>query len=253
MRSRRSFALIGAVLALAQGRSASADLTLPRLSGSPSMPGSPQSALLVAYYATLIEDEDLEAFQANVRARYTDGTLERLVASTDPDARRAAVVALGLMGGYRSNAAVAAALKDDDATIRELAVRSLWAIWFRADTPENNAALEHVAALISRGRDEQAEELATRLILRAPGFAEAYNQRAIARFSMGRLADSALDCERALEHNPYHVGALGGLGQCYLRLGRFDRALETFRRALALQPHDLSLRQAVAALESGQP
>lgn len=217
------------------------------------MAGPAQSALLVTYYDTLLDDQDVEAFEAQVSARYTEGTLARLVQANDVRARRAAVVSLGLIGTYRSNGSVAVALRDEDATIRDLAVKSLWAIWFRADTPENNAALDKVAGLLARGRSVEAEGQATRLIARAPEFAEAYNQRAIARFGMARFAESAADCRRALEHNPFHIGALGGLGQCYLRMGEHESALDTFRRALELQPHDDGLRQAVAALEADGP
>jgi tetratricopeptide (TPR) repeat protein len=217
------------------------------------MPEPAQSALLVTYYEALLADQDVEEFEALVSARYSEGTLARLIQSSDVRARRAAVVSLGLIGTFSANSAVALALKDEDPTIRDLAVKSLWAIWFRADTPENNATLDRIASLMARGRSAEAEQLATRLIARAPEFAEAYNQRAIARFSQDRFSESAADCRRALEHNPYHVGALGGLGQCYIRMGQFESALETFRRALTLQPHDQGLRQAVEALEAGEP
>ena len=40
-----------------------------------------------------------------VRARYTEGTLQRLVAADDVRIRRAAVLALGLIGTIDSNAA----------------------------------------------------------------------------------------------------------------------------------------------------
>ena len=105
------------------------------------------------------------------------------------------------------NATVARALKDVDPRVRYLAENALWAIWFRADSPANNATLESVAELISRRRFDEAIVLATELIGRAPGFAEAYNQRAIAEFFLGRYAESAEDCKRAIERNRFHTGA----------------------------------------------
>ena len=104
-------------------------------------------------------------------------------------ARRAAVFALGLFGSFEVNAAVARGLKDDDPTVRGLAENALWAIWFRADSPENNATLEKVGRLIRQQRFEDAADLATGLIARAPRFAEAYNQRAIAEFFLGRFRE----------------------------------------------------------------
>lgn len=217
------------------------------------MPEPNQSALLVSYYETLMQDRDLESFEALVSARYTEGTLGRLVQSGDVQARRAAAVSLGLLGSFEINETLAQALKDEDRGVRELALKSLWSIWFRADRPENNQTLEQVADLITTGRLEQAEALATRLISRAPNFAEAYNQRAIALFARGRYVESAADCRQALQRNPYHIGALSGLGQCYLRLGQREEALATFRRALKLQPHDLGLRQTISVLEVDGP
>src|SRR5690606_12090469 len=121
---------------------------------------------------------------------------------------------------------------DDDPIVRGLASDALWAIWFRADTPENNARLREVRERMNLGRLDEAHRLATELIALAPEFAEAYNQRAIASYSLGRFAESAADCRRVLELNPYHFGALNGLAGCYLKLGRTDLALETFRRLL---------------------
>ena len=221
----------------------------PTRHGAPPMPEPDAPPLLVHYFESYLGDQDIEAFRLNVTARYNEGSLTRLARSQSAKARRAAILALGLVGSFEANAAVARGLRDPDATVRNLANSALWAIWFRADTPENNAALEEAHDLINRRRFDEAEALATRLVERAPKFAEAYNQRAIALFLRGRFAESEADCRRALELNPYHIGALGGLGQCYLRLDRRDEALATFRRALKLQPFSEGLRETVAALE----
>ena len=163
------------------------------------------------------------------------------------------MLALGLFGGFGSNAAVARGLQDPDPTVRTLADNALWAIWFRADTAENNEALERVRSLINRGRFEIAIEQADALIVRAPTFAEAYNQRAIAHFFQGRFAESVEDCRKTLDRNPYHTGALAGMGQCLIRLGRRDEAIQTFRQALKIQPFNESLRATIANLEAGDP
>ncbi len=210
-------------------------------------------SLLEEYFDALRRDQDVEAFQRQVSARYTEGTLARLLDSPRVQARRAAVLALGLSGSFASNAAVARGLRDADPTVRGLTHNALWAIWFRADTPENNQALERVSELVHQERLEDAVTQATRLIERAPQFAEAYNQRAIARFFLGQFAESAADCEAVLARNPYHFGALGGLAQCQFRLGRRTAALATLKRSAKLQPFDRDLAAQIAALESGAP
>jgi tetratricopeptide (TPR) repeat protein len=209
-------------------------------------------SLLVDYFQRFLNDRDIEAFRDRVVARYTEGTLCRILADSPVVmARRAAVVSLGLMGSFeQSNAALGRALRDRDGPVRKLAEDALWSVWFRADTPENNRALQEVQLLIRRGQLSSAEALATRLLVVAPNFAEAYNQRAIIYFFQGRFAESAQDCERVLSRNPYHIGAISGLAQCQLQLNRPADALKTLRRASKLQPFSEGLRENIKLLEA---
>ena len=226
-----------------------ASIASPRI-GAPGMLQPLTGSLLVDYYESFLRDQDIEAFRRNVSARYNEGTLARLLQAGEPQARRASVLALGLFGGFGSNAAVARGLRDPDPTVRTLADNALWAIWFRADTLENNEALERVRALINRGRFDQAIEQAGHLVAKAPTFAEAYNQRAICHFFQGQFAESVDDCRKTLELNPYHTGALAGMGQCLIRLGRRAEAIRTFKRALKIQPFNDALRETIVELEA---
>jgi len=155
-------------------------------------------------------------------------------------------------GSFETNPVVARALRDKDAVVRQLAQNALWAIWFRADTPENNAALEQIRKVLSQGKANEAIHLANKLIERAPRFAEAYNQRAIGFFGLKRYQESAADCRRVLELNPFHFGSLAGLAKCYLELGFEDEALATFKRASALQPFDDDLKSTIQVLEASR-
>jgi tetratricopeptide (TPR) repeat protein len=76
----------------------------------------------------------------------------------------------------------------------------------------------------------------SKIIADYPGFAEAYNQRAIAYFSVGDYERAIQDCLKATELNKNHFGAWNGLGRCYLAIRRFDLALGAFERALEIQP-----------------
>ena len=202
-------------------------------------------SLVVDYYESFLSDRDLERYRDQILTRYTETTLARILAtSVAVQARRGAVLALGIIGTFaESNAALGKALQDDDPVVRTMAESALWAVWFRADSPENNQTLDEIRFLIGNHRLEAAIELANRLIARAPGFAEAYNQRAIAQFIQGQYAQSAEDCQRVLRLNPYHIGALSGLAQCQLELHRPKEALRTLWKAWKLQPHSLSIRQ----------
>jgi tetratricopeptide (TPR) repeat protein len=209
-------------------------------------------SLLVDYFKAFLRDKDIETFKSRVAARYNEGTLGRILSGSHTvTARRAAVLSLGLLGTFEeSNHVLGRALSDGDPIARAMAEDALWAVWYRADTPENNQMLERVRVLIGRQQLKEAEILATRLIAIAPNFAEAYNQRAFAYFLEGRLAESASDCERVLTRNPFHIGAIEGLAKCQLGLDRPRDALKSLRKALKLRPHNDSLREMVNSLEA---
>ena len=241
-----------ALLALALAPACRADSSLAATRPGDSGMSAHPASLLVEHFERFLKDHDLEAFRRDVDARYTEGTLCRATHADDVRVRRAAVLALGVGGTYGCNATVARRLRDKDPAVRSMAVNAMWAIWSRADTLENNAELEAVQTLVERRQIDEAIRRTGRLIARAPGFAEAYNQRAIAFFMAGKLAESAADCRRVLELNPYHFGALGGLGQCQLGLRQRAEAIRTFRRALELQPYSDGLRETVAELEAAE-
>lgn len=209
-------------------------------------------SLLVDYYEAFLRDRDLNRFRDRVLVRYTEGTLGRvLAASTSTTARRAAVLALGVVGSFEeSNTALGRAMRDPDPVVRTMAESALWALWFRADSPENNQTLQQVRLLINNQQTDEAVELAGRLIANAPRFAEAFNQRAIALFTLGRFAESAEDCQRALQLNPYHVGALSGLVQCQIQTGKAREALQSLRRLARLQPYSQSIQRNIEELEA---
>jgi tetratricopeptide (TPR) repeat protein len=190
----------------------------------------------------------MREFRAEVRSRYTEGTLQRLVESAGCEKqRRAAALAFGLIGTMRSNAALAAALHDPDSLVRKLAADSLWEVWFRAGTDAQNAQLRQAMQLPDH---LQAVAALDELVKEAPDFAEAVNQRAILRFRRGEYTKSAADCETVLRLNPFHFGAAAGLGQCYLRMNRPRAALRAFRQALQIRPDLDGVTDTVRGLEA---
>jgi tetratricopeptide (TPR) repeat protein len=190
--------------------------------------------------------EAMREFRQAVKNNYAEGTLQRLLAHPSTPARQGAVLALGLVGTMDSNAAVAAALRDDDALVRKFAHDALWEIWLRGGTVDHAWQLRQAIQL-----PDFAQALAALddLIAEAPNFAEAHNQRAILFFRRGEFARSVSDCQQALRLNPYHFGAAAGMGQCYLKLKKPRAALRAFRQALEINPSLDHLRDAVRALK----
>ena len=188
----------------------------------------------------------LRGFRDSIRNNYNEGTLERLLLHPEDAARQAAVLALGLVGSISSNAALAAALKDEDPLVRRFAHDALWEVWFRGVDPEQSWALQQALQL-----PDFVEALAALddLIAMAPEYAEAYNQRAMLYFRRAEYSRSAVDCRSALRLNAYHFGAAAGLGQCCLRMKKPRAALRAFEQALKINPMLNDLEDAVRALQ----
>ena len=191
--------------------------------------------------------EAMREFRDEVRARYMEGTLHRLLVSSQDTARRAAALSLGLVGTMKSNAPLAAALRDPDTLVRKFAADSLWEVWFRGGTTEQNSQLREATAL---GDAAQITAALDELIREAPDFAEAYNQRAVVLFRRGDYARSVHDCEAALRLNPYHFGAASGMGQCFLRMNKPRAALRAFQQAIEINPDLVNLQETIRGLEA---
>jgi tetratricopeptide (TPR) repeat protein len=217
-------------------------------------------ALLVEYYQKLPErranespkswavrlQEGLEDFKKLAVARYSEGTLARMLNHPNVDCRRAAVLAMGLVGTMTANKAVAACLHDGDGQVRQLAGDALWSMWFRAETEANVRELHRLVRLRN---PEKALPGYEALLKNAPSFAEAYNQRAILYFRTERFQDSIADCETALKLNPCHFGAQAGIGQCYIRMRKPRAALRAFRQALRINPNLEGVEETIRSLE----
>lgn len=195
-----------------------------------------RTPLIASLYARYLEDRDAASLVRKLQGHYTQGTLERLATHPLREVRRAAVLALGFIGDYESNAVMGRALLDEDRSVRMLAESGIRSVWIRAGNEAQRQHLAIVTRLIAAQRYEEAVRRAGKLLEQSPWFAEAWNQRAIAQFSLACYVESIRDCHEALEINPYHFGAAAGMGQAYLRLGNHASALEAFRRALRLNP-----------------
>src|SRR4051794_16047657 len=90
---------------------------------------SPRTAQILDLYQVYLKDQDTNRFTRLVSKRYSVGTLERLTRHEVREVRRAAVLALGILAGYDSNAVLGRSLIDEDRVVRTLAengIRSLW-------------------------------------------------------------------------------------------------------------------------------
>ena len=203
---------------------------------------------LLVLYQRYLDQQESAGFIGRVSKCYTSGTLERLARHASREVRRAAVLALGFLGDYQSNHTLGCALVDRDRTVRMLAENGIRDLWMRAGNEAERRELNTIVQLNAAQIHRDALVRATRLIERAPWFAEAWHQRAVAQFASGQMVEAIRDCHQALEINPYHFVAATCMGRAYLELQNPASALECFRRALRLNPDLEGIRIQVVRL-----
>ena len=208
------------------------------------LPALPDGDFLAGRSAEL--QTHLDRFRGRMAAQYMEGTLQRLLDHPCSQARRAALLALGLQGNMVSNAAVAQRLHDEDAQVRRLAEDALWNIWFRAEGEANMRELRRLTQLKDLNKSLRGLDA---LIAKCPEFAEAYNQRATIRVRKGEYHKAALDCRKALERNQFHFGAQSGLAQCLVRMNKPRAALRAFRLALKINRELDGVAESIRELE----
>jgi len=197
----------------------------------------------------LLERQDLPGLLSLLKTRWTPDQLRGLLSGDHTDAKKVALLALGLVGTGCCLAELAKQLQDPDPVVNEMAEHALWSIWFRQGTPQANHELHRGAQALGRREFEHATVHFSRAIEMCPQFAEAYNQRAIAHYLQERWERSIEDCRKAIELMPFHFGALAGMGHCHAHLGQLRRAIRCYEKALAVNPHQSCVKQAICELK----
>jgi len=124
----------------------------------------------------------------------------------------------------------------DEASAKHVEAR-IWAIWLQ--TPSDTAALlmMRAKAAIDAQQTDVALKLLDATIKLRPDYVEAWNRRATLYYLKNDYARSLADIQQVLTREPRHFGALAGLGMIMQDLGDDKRALDAFRKALAVNPH----------------
>jgi len=208
-----------------------------------------QRPLLAYHYERYLVDQNVGAFIRSIGSSYTVGGLERVAASCDPASRRGAVLALGRLADYRSNNVLGRALVDKDRGVRTLAENAIQQVWLRIGTTTHQRHLVAIGEQLDDREFERAAQLATALLDETPWLAQAWYYRAKAFFQLGQYDATTRDCHQALEVNGYHFLAASTMGQAYLQLGDPISALDSFRRALRLNPNMEEIRAQVIHLQ----
>jgi tetratricopeptide (TPR) repeat protein len=100
-----------------------------------------------------------------------------------------------------------------------------------------------------QGQYDQAIQILEAEAARNPSSAAVWYWLGIGRYKKGDFDNASKSLERAFDLNlykTYHLSAYEYLGWSYLNTDKYDRAVETFIKALAIDP-DMSARSSAAA------
>jgi tetratricopeptide (TPR) repeat protein len=124
----------------------------------------------------------------------------------------------------------------DEASAKHVEAR-IWAIWMQ--TPSDTAALLmlRAKAAMEAQQTNVALKLLDSVIKLRPDYVEGWNRRATLYYLQNDYTHSLADIQQVLIREPRHFGALAGLGMIMQDIGDDKRALDAFRRALAINPH----------------
>src|SRR4051794_8914854 len=135
----------------------------------------------------------------------------------------------------------------DEASAKHVEAR-IWAIWLQ--TPSDTAALlmARAKAAVDAQKIDVAIKLLDAVIKLKPDYIEAWNRRATLYYMQNDYGRSLADIREVLIREPRHFGALAGLGMIMQEVGDEKRALEAYRKALAVNPHLEKIPEQVKAL-----
>lgn len=204
---------------------------------------------LAAAYRRYLSSADSPQYAAEVNEFYSTTTLVMLLARGDVELRRAAALALGMLGDHSAIEPLGRALADPDRGVRLASDDSFRALLIRDASPMHHQQLLKVMHLNDGG--EFAGALAPCMILadQAPLYAEAHHQLAICWHGLDNFFQAEAAYIACLWHCRYHYPAWQGLARCRVMLGDNEGAIEALRRCCEISPDMESARLQMRAIQ----
>jgi tetratricopeptide (TPR) repeat protein len=125
---------------------------------------------------------------------------------------------------------------------------SIQQIWLQSHSDTANLLMQRATASVQEGQFPLALSLYDKLIGLEPGWAEAWNQRAVTRFLTGDTDGAMADIGQVVKLEPRHFGALAGMGMILQGAGLDKGALEIFNKVLVIYPLDPDVQKLVEKL-----
>jgi len=124
----------------------------------------------------------------------------------------------------------------DDSSAKAVEER-IWALWLASGSDTANLLMTRVTSAVEAKDLDLALKLLDALIDLRPDYVEAWNRRATIYYMKNDYGRALADIRQVLAREPRHFGAMSGLGLIMQEFGDDKRALDVYRRALAVHPH----------------
>jgi len=115
--------------------------------------------------------------------------------------------------------------------------KKIWNIWInKGSNQKNNLEMSKGIILLNNGNLNNALKVFLNLCKVEPEWAEPFNKVATIKFLQKDYLTSIKYIKLTLEKERRHFGAISGLAQINLRLGKFENALKNINEALKIHP-----------------
>jgi tetratricopeptide (TPR) repeat protein len=138
---------------------------------------------------------------------------------------------------------------EPDPEAAERLAEALEIVWLQSGSETADLLMQRASAAMSSGRYQVALALLDKVVVLEPGWVEVWNRRAAVRAELGDVDAAMADIDRVLKLEPRHFRALAAMGTILEKAGFEQRALEIFRRALAIFPSQPLLQDHIERLE----
>ena len=123
-------------------------------------------------------------------------------------------------------------------------------LWLQSDSDTIDLLMSWTLKAMEEKNYALALDFLDRIVTMKPDYAEGWNKRATVHYLNDDYGKSIADIGRTLALEPRHFGALSGLGTIMRSLGDETRAMDAYRRALAVDPYLDNVKKALDELEA---
>ncbi len=207
---------------------------------------------LAAAYRRYLDSAHAPNFAAEVDEHYSPTTLNSFLIRGSIELKRAAALALGMLGDRSCIESLGRALSDEDRGVRLASDDSFRAMLVRDAAPVHHQQLLKVMHLNDGG--EYGAALAPSMILvdQSPRYAEAYHQLAICWQGLENHFQAQIAYRACLWQCRFHYPAWLGLARCNLILDDQPAAIRALERCIDVCPDMESARIQLRAIKRGR-